>query len=72
MGHKYKNPEVEEDLNFLMDVFSGGDNTSFINFLFLLRQLDKEASEEKPAAEQLLKFMFQFAKLVRLASLEAK
>ena len=69
MGHKYKNPEVEEDLNFLMDVFSGGDNTSFINFLFLLRQLDKEASEEKPAAEQLLKFMFQFAKLVRLASL---
>ena len=72
MSHKYKNPEVEEDFNYIMDVFSGADNTSFVNFLFFLRQLDNEAAEEKPAAKQLLKFMSQFAKLIRLASLEAK
>ena len=67
MGHKYKNPTVERALNNIMDTFSGGDNTAFVFFLAMVRDLDAQAANGDKPAQQLLKMVLDFSKLIEVS-----
>lgn len=66
MSHEYKNPAVELALNNIIDTFSNAD-AAFVCFLAMIRTLDKQASEGDKAAQQLLKIVLNFSKLIEVS-----
>lgn len=66
-GYKWKLPKVEKAFNDLLDVFSGGDNTRFVNFLSLVRDLDTQASNGDAASIELLNVIIKMSKLIDAA-----
>jgi hypothetical protein len=65
-------PEVQEALEYILDVFGGGDGGgSFVNLCCSINRWTAEESE-KPAAEQLLNIIIQFSRLVKAAQPQRK
>jgi len=64
---QFKSSQLESAFNNIIDTFSGGDNTAFVNFLFLLRQLDTQAKDGDKAAQELINQVIRFSRFIDIA-----
>jgi hypothetical protein len=61
---QFKSSELESAFNNIMDTFSGGDNTAFVSFLFMLRELDRQALEGDGPAQKLINEVVKFSRFI--------
>ena len=57
-------PELNQHINNIMDVFSGGDNAKFYSFKLTMEEIYIKAEDGDDAAEQILDIVRKFSKLL--------
>ena len=66
--HKYHDPNVNLALIKVLDTFSGGDNSSFVAFLSLIRDMDSQAASGDKSAKAILKILMDFSRLIEVST----
>lgn len=60
--------EVQEAMNYILDIFGGGDGGGgFYNFCLLIQSLSDQAKEKPEAVNQLFNVIIRFERLIRAA-----
>jgi len=67
-GYQWKNKQVGEAFDCLLNIFGGGDNFKFTNFMFLVRELDQKAWDGDLASIKLLGLLLQMQRFINAAN----
>ena len=64
----FKDKQLESDINYILDTFTGGDGgISFIKFKVLIEHLDQKDDE---AAREIIRIVRRFVRLIETAQKE--
>lgn len=65
----FKNPELQEHFDNILDTFSGADGgIRFVKFKWMLNDLEHQASSGDESAQKILDIVEQFSRMITVAN----